>query len=179
MWDGAAGVGKGVASTAARHGVTIDTAHDLYLYLKQHHSTVSASHHEALNQIDHREFHFFPTGTFLAYHPRKPRNPVAVKPYYCFGVRRTDNDDNKSIFMRKHFCPCPSCTIGEYHECLHKEYLGTCNLFYRSLPPFPTALNILPHVQVSGRKKTWTSHTLIKTLLQSSGMNMPTPFDLH
>ena len=69
VWDAEGGGGKTGAETAAIHGFEINTAFDLYTYLKQHHSQVTNSYHEALHQVDKHEFHYFPRGTFLAYHP--------------------------------------------------------------------------------------------------------------
>ena len=71
VWDAEGGGGKTGAERAALHGFEINTAYDLYTFLKQHHSTVTNSYHEALHQVDKREFHYFPCGTFLAYHPRR------------------------------------------------------------------------------------------------------------
>ena len=71
VWDAEGGGGKTGAERAALHGFEINTAFDLYTFLKQHHSTVTNSYHEALHQVDSREFHYFPRGTFLAYHPRR------------------------------------------------------------------------------------------------------------
>ena len=69
VWDAEGGGGKTGAEQAALHGFEINTAFDLYTFLKQHHSTVTNSYHEALHQVDKREFHYFPRGTFLAYQP--------------------------------------------------------------------------------------------------------------
>ena len=71
VWDAEGGGGKTGAERAALHGFEINTAFDLYNFLKQHHSTVTNSYHEALHQVDKREFHYFPRGTFLAFHPRR------------------------------------------------------------------------------------------------------------
>jgi hypothetical protein len=71
VWDAEGGGGKTGAESAALHGHEFNTAYNLYSYLKQHHSTFTNSYHEALNQVDKREFHYFPRGTFLAYHPRR------------------------------------------------------------------------------------------------------------
>ena len=65
------GGGETGAKNAAIHGFEINTAFDLYTYLKQHHSQVTNSHHEVLPQVDKREFHYFPRGTLLAYHPHR------------------------------------------------------------------------------------------------------------
>ena len=69
IWDAEGGGGKTGAETAALHGFEINTAYDLYTFLKQHHSEVTNSYHEALHQVEKRKFHYFPCGTFLAYHP--------------------------------------------------------------------------------------------------------------
>jgi len=71
VWDAEGGGGKTGAESAAFHGFEINTAHDLYTFLKQHHSQPTNSYHESLHQVDKREFHYFPRGTFLAYHPRR------------------------------------------------------------------------------------------------------------
>ena len=73
VWDAEGGGGKTGAERAALHGFEINTAYDLYTFLKQHHSTVTNSYHEALHQVDKRdlEFHYCLHGTFLAYHPRR------------------------------------------------------------------------------------------------------------
>ena len=71
VWDAEGGGGKTGAERAALHGFEIITAFDLYNFLKRHHSTVTNSYHEALHQVDKREFHYFPRGTFLAFHPRR------------------------------------------------------------------------------------------------------------
>ena len=71
VWDAEGGGGKTGAERAALHGFEINTAFDLYNFLKQHHSIVTNSYHEALHQVDKREFHYFPRGTFLAFHPRR------------------------------------------------------------------------------------------------------------
>ena len=71
VWDAEGGGGKTGAERAALRGFEINTAYDLYTCLKQHHSTVTNSYHEALHQVNKREFHYFPRGTFLAYHPRR------------------------------------------------------------------------------------------------------------
>jgi len=76
VWDAEGGGGKTGAERAALHGFEINTAFDLYNFLKQHHSTVTNSYHEALHQVDKREFHYFPRGTFLAFHPRRYTNFV-------------------------------------------------------------------------------------------------------
>jgi len=71
VWDAEGGGGKTGAESAALHGFEINTAYDLYTFLKQHHSQPTNSYHESLHQVDKREFHYFPRGTFLAYHPRR------------------------------------------------------------------------------------------------------------
>ena len=71
VWNAEGGGGKTSAERAAVHGDEINAAFDLYMYLKQHHSQATNSYHEALHQVDKREFHYFPRGTFLAYHPRR------------------------------------------------------------------------------------------------------------
>ena len=71
VWDAEGGGGKTGAERAALHGFEINTAYDLYTFLKQHHSQPTNSYHESLHQVDKREFHYFPRGTFLAYHPRR------------------------------------------------------------------------------------------------------------
>ena len=48
VWDAEGGGGKTGAESAALHGFEINTAHDLYTYLKQHHSAVTNTYHEAL-----------------------------------------------------------------------------------------------------------------------------------
>ena len=111
---------------------------------------------EALHQVDKREFHF-PRGTFLAYHPRrlsqllsllplqlphllfftgrpKALSACSVKPYYTFAVRRTGLPEVKTIFQRRHFCPCPQCTSGDYHRGMYKEFLGRCKIFVSFSP---------------------------------------------
>jgi len=108
------------ASSASVHGKTIDTAYDLYLYLKEHHSTVSHTYHEALHQIDKREYHYFPRGTFLSYHPRTAKKLSAVKPYYTFAVKRSEELE-KILYQRKHYCPCPNCLSGNF---LQGFYIG-------------------------------------------------------
>ena len=30
----------------------------------------------------------------------------------------------KTIFQRRHFCPCPQCTTGDYHRGLYTDFLG-------------------------------------------------------
>ena len=54
----------------------------------------------------------------------RPKALSAVKPYYTFAVRRTGLPQIKPIFQRRHFCPCPQCTSGDYHRCMYKEFLG-------------------------------------------------------
>ena len=71
VWDAEGGGGKTGAESAAVHGYEINTAFDLYMYPKEHHSQVTNSYHEALHQVDKRKFHYLPRGTFLAYHPRR------------------------------------------------------------------------------------------------------------
>ena len=114
------------ASSASVHGKTIDTAYDLYLYLKEHHSTVSHTYHEALHQIDKREYHYFPRGTFLSYHPRIPKKLSAVKPYYTFAVKRSEQLE-KILYQRKHYCPCPNCLSGNFLQCFYIGFLGQWN----------------------------------------------------
>ena len=128
IWDAEGGGGKTGAETAALHGFEINTAYDLYTFLKQHHSEVTNSYHEALHQVDKREFHYFPRGTFLAFHPRRPKALTAIKPYYTFAVRRTGLPEVKPIFQRRHFCPCAPCTTGDYHHCLYQAFLGMFHL---------------------------------------------------
>ena len=150
VWDAEGGGGKTGAESAALHGFEINTAYDLYTFLKQHHSQPTNSYHESLHQVDKREFHYFPRGTFLAYHPRRlaeilmyhhaskvlffkvvaknkncrPKALSAIKPYYTFAVRRTGLPEVKTIFQRRHFCPCAPCTIGDFHHCLYQAFLG-------------------------------------------------------
>jgi len=50
----------------------------------------------------------------------RPKALSAVKPYYTFAVRRTGLPQIKPIFQRRHFCPCPQCTSGDYHRCMYK-----------------------------------------------------------
>ena len=69
IWDAEGGGEKTGAERAVFHGFEINTAHDLYAYLKQHYSQPTNSYHEALYQVNKREFHYFPRGTFLAYYP--------------------------------------------------------------------------------------------------------------
>ena len=71
IWDAEGGEGETGAESAALHGFEINTAFGLYNYLNQHHSQPTNSYHEALQQVDKHEFHYFPRGTFLAYHPRR------------------------------------------------------------------------------------------------------------
>ena len=158
IWDAEGGGGKTGAESAALHGFEINTAFDLYNYLKQHHSQPTNSYHEALHQVDKREFHYFPRGTFLAYHPRRwtklqlttihpiqreyfsnfssvfweivwqncrPKGLSSIKPFYTFAVRRTGLPELKTIYQRRHFCPCAPCTTGDYHHCLYQQFLGT------------------------------------------------------
>ena len=56
VWDAEGGGGKTGAERAALHGFEINTAYDLYTFLKEHHSQPTNSYHES-------------RGTFLAYHP--------------------------------------------------------------------------------------------------------------
>ena len=128
----------------------MNTAYDLYSYLKQHHSTVTNSYHEALHQVDKREFHYFLCGTFLAYHPcrlsnlfsllplqqphhlffiSRPKAFAEVKPYYTFAVHRTGLPEVKTSFQRRHYCQSPQCTTGDYHRCMYKEFLGMSQIF--------------------------------------------------
>ena len=123
---GVLGGDKTDASSASIHGKTIDTAYDLYLYLKQHHSSVTHTYHEALHQIDKREYHYFPRGTFLSYHPRIPKKLSAVKPYYTFAVKRSEHPE-KIIYQRKHYCPCPNCLTGNFLACFNIGFLGQWN----------------------------------------------------
>ena len=123
-WDAEGGGAKSVAEALSEAGHTIATAYDLYTHLKQHHSSPTNSYHESLHQIDFREFHFFPRGTFLNYHPRQPKALDGVRPFYCWAVKRNNNDDAKIIYKRKHFCPCPNCTEGAFHQCYHANFLG-------------------------------------------------------
>ena len=62
VWDAEGGGGKTGAETAAIHGFEINTAFDLYTYLKQHHSQVTNSYHEALHQVYKCDFHYFFVG---------------------------------------------------------------------------------------------------------------------
>ena len=114
------------ASSASIHGKTIDTAYDLYLYLKQHHSTVTHTYHEALHQVDKREYHYFPRGTFLSYHPRIPKKLSAVKPFYTFAVKRSEHPQ-KILYQRKHYCPCPNCLTGNFLACFNVGFMGKWN----------------------------------------------------
>ena len=111
------------ASSASVHGKTIDTAYDLYLYLKEHHSTVSHTYHEALHQIDKREYHYFPRGTFLSYHPRIPKKLSAVKPYYTFAVKRSEQLEKKSL-SEKALLPLPELLIWKFSAVLLHWILG-------------------------------------------------------
>jgi len=56
--------------------------------------------------------------------PCRPKGLTAIKPYYTFAVRRTGLPEVKTIFQRRHFCPCPQCTTGDYHRCLYTDFLG-------------------------------------------------------
>ena len=94
--------------------------------MKQHHSTVTHTYHEALHQIDKREYHYFPRGTFLSYHPRIPKKLAAVKPYYTFAVKKSEAPQ-KILYQRKHYCPCPNCFTGNYLQCFNIAFLGQWN----------------------------------------------------
>ena len=122
--DAEGGAAKTLGELASTHGYVIDTAYDLYHYLKTYHSTPTHTYHEALHQIDSRCFHYMPRGTFLSYHPREPKALSSIKPFYCWSVRRTGNNEEKTIYKRKHFCPCPSCTVGDFVHCLHQQFMG-------------------------------------------------------
>ena len=66
VWDAEGRQEKTGAESAAVHGSEINTAFDLYTSLKQHHSQVTNTYHEALHQVDNHEFHYFPVG--LSWH---------------------------------------------------------------------------------------------------------------
>ena len=74
------------ASSASIHGRVIDTAYDLYLYLKESHSEVNHTYHETLHHIDKREYYYFPQATFISSHHKKPKKLSQVKPYYFFCI---------------------------------------------------------------------------------------------
>ena len=54
----------------------------------------------------------------------RPKALTAIKPYYTFAVRRTGLPEVKTIFQRRHFCPCAPCTTGDFHHCLYQAFLG-------------------------------------------------------
>ena len=146
IWDAEGGGGKTGTESAALHGFEINTAHDLYTFLQQHHSQPTNSYHEALHQVDKREFHYFPRGNFFGIPSLqvnityvlwiicqtkncRPKALSALKPCYTFAVRRTGLPEVKTIFQRCHFCPCAPCTTGDYHHCLYQAFLGMSHLY--------------------------------------------------
>ena len=48
----------------------------------------------------------------------RPKALTAIKPYYTFAVHRTGLPEVKTIFQRRHFCPCAPCNTGNFHHCL-------------------------------------------------------------
>ena len=47
-------------------------------------------------------------------------------------MHRTGLPAEKPIFQRRHFCPCPPCTTGDFHHCIYKQFLGK----YQFYPTF-------------------------------------------
>ena len=114
------------ASSASTHGKTIDTAYDLYLYLKQHHSTVTHTYHEASHQVDKREYHYFLRGTFLSYvyHPCIPKKLSAVKPFYTFAVKRSEHP--QKYCTKESTTVCPNCLTGNFLACFNVGWAVEC-----------------------------------------------------
>ena len=124
VWDAEGGGGKTGAESAALHGFEINTAYDLYTFLKQHHSQPTNSYHESLHQVDKREFHYFPRGTFLAYHPRR----IAVLTYHHTSKVPFSKLLQKKIIMQTKSSNCNKAVL---HVC------GSQNWLARSKNNFP------------------------------------------
>ena len=74
--------------------------------------------------------------------PCRPKGLTAVKPYYTFAVHRTGLPEVKTIFQRRHFCPCPQCTTGDFHRCMYTDFLGM-SLFYKPVFFFTNAFQLI------------------------------------
>ena len=84
-----------------------------FIFTSFPHTQVTEAHHEALHEINSREFHYFQKGTFPTFFRRDPTPLSSVKQNYCFGARYSGLlEPPKQIFQRKTFCPCACCITG-------------------------------------------------------------------